>query len=72
MSKQKQKMEELAKEIAITFKDEKNINLYQRVCHEYDESIVHRAFQDTKKVPSDRIKKSRPALFLFLLKKNGK
>lgn len=74
MSQQTQpsKGEELANEIAKEFREEEQVNLYQHICQQYDDAVVRSAFADAMKVPSEKIKKSRSALFFYLLKTNGK
>ncbi len=70
MPKETEKRDELAGEIAVAFREEEQIKLYQHVCSQHDYTAIKKAFDDTMKVPSDRIKKSRSALFFYLLKKN--
>ena len=70
MSKQIDKREELATKIATAFKEIEQIKLYQHVCSQHDDNLIQKAFDDTMKVPSDKIKKSRSALFFYLLKKD--
>lgn len=70
MSKQIDNREELASQIATAFKEIEQIKLYQHVCSQHDYTVIKQAFDDTMKVPSDKIKKSRSALFFYLLKKN--
>jgi DNA-binding transcriptional ArsR family regulator len=69
--KQETKSEEnsLASEIAETFEDKENIGYYQWICENYPENSVKRAFLEVKKMPNNKIKKSRGALFTYLVKK---
>jgi len=61
--------DELAKEIANAFKEKHRLTLYQYIFQGYDESVIRKAYEEAKKVPEDRIKKSRSALFFYLLYK---
>ena len=70
MSKQIYKRDEMASKIAEAFEEVKQIKLYKHVCSQHDYGTIKEAFDDTMKVPSGKIKKSRSALFFYLLKKN--
>ncbi|MEZ5358866.1 MAG: hypothetical protein R3F48_08535 [Candidatus Zixiibacteriota bacterium] len=72
MSKEKDKKEQLARKIAKLFKEEDSIKLYEYTVNHYKESAINKALDETMKVPNDRIKKSRSALFFHLLKKYDK
>jgi len=61
--------DDLAKEIAKYFKEEERIELFQQVFKRHDETIIQLAFEEVKKVPIGKIKKSQSALFFFLLNK---
>jgi hypothetical protein len=61
--------EDLANEIAKDFKEEERIELFQQVFQRHDESTIQRAYEDVKKVPISKIKKSQSALFFYLLNK---
>lgn len=61
----------LASEIARTFQDEENQGYYAWVCENYPENLVKRAFEQVKMMPNDKIKKSRGALFTYLVKKKA-
>lgn len=63
------KHEELAHKIAKSLKEEKDIKLYLYIVKHYKESAIRRAFQETMLVPDEKIKKTRSALFFYLLKK---
>jgi len=60
---------DLAKEIAKYFKEEERIELFQQVFKRHDEMMIQLAFEEVKKVPIGKIKKSQSALFFFLLNK---
>ena len=59
----------LALEIAKGFNDEKRLPLYRQICSGHSQSLVYRAFKETMNLPLHKIKKSRRALFIFLIKK---
>lgn len=65
----KTKQEALAYEIAENFGDLKHLSLILFYCKKYPESIIHRAFSETKRTPEHRIKKKKVALFIYLLRK---
>jgi len=72
MQTQKEKLkskDDLATEIAKTFQEEHRIELYRYVFQKHDESTIRKAFEETTKVPDSKIKKSKSALFFFLLNK---
>lgn len=68
----KTKADHLALKIARTFKEEHKLPLYRVCCENFDEETVKRAFAEVMAVPDDKIKKSRTALFAYLLKKYAK
>ena len=61
--------DELAMDIAKTFKEEHRTDLYRYIFQKHDESTIRRAFEETIKVPDSKIKKSKSALFFYLLNK---
>jgi hypothetical protein len=67
-SSQPTKREHLAFMIADAFNDLGQINLYVTYCKKHPLTIIHRAFSETKSYPEARIKKSRAAIFFYLLK----
>ncbi|MCK4351823.1 hypothetical protein KAW65_00255 [candidate division WOR-3 bacterium] len=68
----KAKEELLAERIAKTFKDEENLSYYETLCERYSEDLINLAFREVKKIPSSKIRKSRGALFTYLVKKYAK
>jgi len=58
----------LALEIAQAFSDEARLPFYRQVCAAHDRSVVYRAFRETLDMPVAHIKKSRKALFIYLLR----
>ena len=61
--------DDLAAEIAKTFQEAHRTELYRYVFQKHDESTIRKAFEETTKVPVSRIRKSKSALFFFLLNK---
>ncbi|MDX9857643.1 MAG: hypothetical protein RBT76_07630 [candidate division Zixibacteria bacterium] len=61
--------DELARSIAEEFGDLDNLPTYQMHCRKYPEQIVRKAHEHTLSVPPDKVKRSRLALFIYLVKK---
>ena len=66
---QKTESDKLALKIARTFNDEKHLPMYRFFIEKYGEKLIRKAFDEVESVPSVKIKKSRTALFIFLLRK---
>ncbi len=66
------KEEVLAREIAHTFNDMEGIGLYLDYCRRYPESIIRRAYGEVKELPDSAIRRSRGALFNYLVQKYAK
>lgn len=64
----KTKREYLAYMIAETFNDVDQIKLYTNYCKKYPLMLIQRAFAEAKSFPEERIKKSRAAIFFYLIK----
>lgn len=58
----------LALEIAQAFNDEKHLSTYRKVCLRRNLSAVYKVYRETMSIPPHRIKKSRRAIFFFLLR----
>jgi hypothetical protein len=58
----------LALEIAQAFNDERHLSTYRKVCQRRNYSFVYKAYRETMAIPPHRIKKSRRAIFFFLLR----
>jgi len=67
--KPKTKEEILAREIAHAFNDMEGIGLYLDYCRRYPESIIRRAYGEVKELPDSAIRRSRGALFNYLVQK---
>lgn len=59
----------LARSIAEEFGDLDNLPTYQMHCRKYPEEIIREARKHTLSVPPDKVKRSRLALFIYLVKK---
>ena len=59
----------LAIEISQDFKDEENFEYYQSVSQKYPPELINKAFNKVKSIPDSKIRKSRGALFTYLIKK---
>ncbi len=59
----------LALDIAKAFHDEVHLPMYRHFCATMDESIIRRAFSRVMQTPEQEIKRSRPALFIYLIRK---
>ena len=57
----------IALEICQAFKDEKNLPLYLSYVKKYDFEIIKKAFKEAMKPPANKIKKTRGALFNYLV-----
>jgi hypothetical protein len=62
------KREHLAFMIAEAFSDLGQVKLYITYCKKYPLHIIYRAFSEAKHFPEERIRKSRAAIFFYLLK----
>jgi hypothetical protein len=60
---------ELARTIAEAFSDTDNLATYQILCRKYPDSAVRAAHRAALSVPDEKVKRSRLALFTFLVKK---
>ena len=61
----------LAHTIAVAFQDEAQLSRYLICVKKYPLALVYRAFAEAKAVPEYQIKKSRSALFFYLIKKHA-
>ena len=68
----KTKSDYLALKIARAFKEEHRLPLYRAVCENFQEEGIETAFSEVMALPDNKIKKSRAALFIHLMKKYGK
>lgn len=49
-----------------------NLSLYRALCRIYTEPAIRQALSEVRQTPDSQIKKSKTALFLYLLKKHAK
>lgn len=61
--------DELGQAIAEEFEDTENLPIYKLYCRNFPEAVVRRAFNAALTVPPERVKRSRLALFIYLIKK---
>jgi hypothetical protein len=62
------KRKHLAYMIAESFNDLGHVNLYITYCKKYPLNLIYRAFSEAKNFPEEKIKKSRAAIFFYLMK----
>jgi len=60
----------LAFEIAQGLQDEHNLGLYLAYAQRYPEHLLREIFDQVKQVPPQQIKKSRGALFTYLVQRS--
>ncbi len=68
----KTEQEELALEIARALGEEQFLPIYRSFVHRYPEEVVRHAFRETMEFPQEKIRKTRGAVFNYLLKKYGR
>lgn len=62
----------LARDLAAGLNDEANLRFYFSVCRKYPEEFLRKTYGQVKEIPLDKIKKSRGALFNYLIQKHEK
>jgi hypothetical protein len=67
MEQPKTKRDYFARMIAQAFNDEAQLRLYEIYCKKYPMRLIQRAFAEAKSFPQERIKKSRAAIFFYLI-----
>lgn len=68
----KTESDQLALEIARAFNEEYRLPMYRHFCRTIDIRTVRYLFQKVQSLSDEKIKKSKPALFIYLLKKYAK
>lgn len=58
----------LAQEIARAFGEEAQLQLYQTCCRKYPLRLIFRAYAEARSVPKEKVKRSRAAIFFYLIK----
>ena len=66
------KEELLAMDVATALKDLPNLALYLSYTKKYPEYLVRRTLARVREIPDAKIKKSRGALFNYLIQKHGR
>ena len=66
------KEELLARDLAAGLNDEGNLRFYFSVCRRYPEEFLRKIYGQVKEIPLNKIKKSRGALFNYLVQKYEK
>jgi len=66
------KGELLARDLAAGLDDEVNLRFYFSVCRKYPEEFLRKIYGQVKEIPLNKIKKSRGALFNYLIQKHEK
>ncbi len=64
--------EELALEVAKTLHEEHRLPVYLELCRTNNIEVIRRSLEEVKRVPESKIRKSKAALFTYLLKKHDK
>jgi len=66
------KLMEVAMDIAAALEDQENLALYISYCQRYPLSLLRTVLGEVKEIPPEKIKKSRGALFNYLVQKYAK
>lgn len=64
------KEELLARDLAAGLDDEANLRFYFSVCRKYPGGFLRKIYGQVKEIPLNKIKKSRGALFNYLIQKH--
>jgi len=64
--------EKLALELAETLQDHNSLTLYQQFAEKYEEEFLRKVLERVLSIPKDKIRKSRGALFTFLVNQHEK
>ena len=70
--KPKTREELIASDLAKGLNDRKSLPFYLSVVRQYPEQILRKLLGDVREIPSEKIKKSRAALFNYLLQQYAK
>lgn len=66
-----QKEERLAREIADALNDNDSLAVHIGFAEKYSEGFLRKTLQKVLSMPQDQIRKTRGALFTYLVKQNG-
>ena len=64
--------EVLARELSLGLEDTINLKYYQSITKKYPERVLRDIYNHVRLIPQSQIKKSKGALFNYLLQKHGK
>ena len=64
--------EVLARELSMGLEDMINLKYYQSITKKYPERVLRDIYNHVRQIPQSQIKKSKGALFNYLLQKHGK
>jgi hypothetical protein len=64
--------EDLATELAEKLGELESLELFRSFADRYSEQLLRKTLNDVLSVPSEKIKKSRAALFTYLIKKHAR
>ncbi len=67
----KSKPDELALEIASALDDVSHLPMYRYLCEKYGQRRIREVLRRVQAVPEEKIKKSRAALFVYLIRRNA-
>lgn len=59
----------LAADLAIALGDRDNFSLYLKLASNYPEQLLRKVLAEVRKIPAEKIRKSRGALFTYLVKR---
>ena len=62
----------MAGEIAAAFNDNDHLATYQAYCRNYPIDQIKRAFNRVRAVPASKVRRSRLALFIYLVKSDAR
>ena len=65
------KEEKLAREIANALEDNDSLVMHIAFAQKYSESFLRKTLQKVLSIPEDQIRKTRGALFTYLVQQNG-
>jgi len=65
------KEEKLAREIADALDNLEALTVYTTYCYKYKEEFLRRILQRVLSIPEEQIRKTRGALFTYLIKQHG-
>jgi hypothetical protein len=67
-----EQLDELAQEIAKGLGEDEYLPVFRKLVRKYPEDVVRRAYERTLEIPAERVRKSRGALFNYLIKQYGR